>query len=214
MKVLDDFATASSVNWSGEFQRGEAQFPDGRAGARATGRIETEELEQNWTGSKSLQFSVFNPWDHPVIGGIDIYDQTSLDSPELEFGDCISRGRCLMYSEGVTHVVIRIDPIQTTQGGRMLDLENVRRVALSFPKPAANQPPLSVSNFRLCDPATSVDESANAKPMRRRPVTKWFDPVKARYARLTVLANSDRRGSWRRRASRLRTLAEAKDCRS
>ncbi len=40
-----------------------------------------------------------------------------------------------------------------------------------------------------------VDESANAKPLRRRAVTKWFDPIDARYARITVLANSDRRGA-------------------
>jgi len=42
---------------------------------------------------------------------------------------------------------------------------------------------------------TVIDESANAKPLRRRPVTKWFEPVPARYARVTVLANSDRRGA-------------------
>jgi hypothetical protein len=42
---------------------------------------------------------------------------------------------------------------------------------------------------------TVIDESANAKPLRRRPLTKWFDPVKARYARVTVLANSERRGA-------------------
>ncbi len=40
-----------------------------------------------------------------------------------------------------------------------------------------------------------VDESQNSKPLRRRPVTKWFDPIKARWARVTVLANSDRRGA-------------------
>ncbi|MGE4605694.1 MAG: NPCBM/NEW2 domain-containing protein, partial [Myxococcota bacterium] len=40
-----------------------------------------------------------------------------------------------------------------------------------------------------------IDESANMKPLRRRPTTKWFDPIDARYARVTVLANSDRRGA-------------------
>lgn len=40
-----------------------------------------------------------------------------------------------------------------------------------------------------------VDESENVKPLRPHPTRKWFEPVEARYARVTVFSNTERRGA-------------------
>ncbi|WP_308638358.1 beta-galactosidase [Paenibacillus silvisoli] len=162
--LLDPFDLEGKVGWDGRFERGKARFPDGKASSAVRGRIITEELPRDWSGYGSLQFTVHNPWPRAVVGGIEIYDTAALESPELEYGDFVDRHKSLLIGEGITHVVIRIDPIQTTQGNRMLDLRDVVRVALRFPEPEEGEEPISLASLRLSPEREEVDRLANAHP--------------------------------------------------
>lgn len=161
-KTLDCFTLKSSINWQGDLTRSAASFPDNRPGGQITGQITTTDLPADWTGYRSLQLTLHNPWPTTVMGSINIYDQAALVSPELEFGDFI--GRQFMIVEGTTHLIIRVDPIHTDQGTRNLDLDSIAKVEIHIPDPQNDQPPISVSNLRLSEPEETLDDSAAAKP--------------------------------------------------
>lgn len=163
MKMLDDMAR-SEVRWTGAVAKGATGAACRFAGAGIGGYAETEQLIADWRGFRSLQFTVWNPWDHPVVAGIEIYDRTALDSPYLAYGDYIDRKRSLLIGEGVTHVVIAIDPIRTNRGDRMLDLSAVVKLALRFPEPEAGQPPIAVGALRLSDRPDEPDDFAAMQP--------------------------------------------------
>ena len=162
--VLDAFSTESNVSWMGEVERGRGIFPDGRPSAAASGNISSDTLPSDWRGYGSLQFTIHSEWDRAAIGGICIYDQDAIDNDELDYFDFVHLGRQLLIGEGITHVVIDIDPIKTTRGERMLNLENVRRVLLSIPKPANGEAPLSISNLRLSSCTRMPDDVSGLKP--------------------------------------------------
>ncbi|MHA6485006.1 beta-galactosidase [Paenibacillus sp. strain BS8-2] len=162
--ILDNLTLDGQIEWEGRIERGKASLPSGKAASAVQGRIATDRLPGNWSGYGSLQLTVFNPWNRPVVGGIDIYDSRSLASPELEFGDFVGRGRSLLLGEGVTHVIVRIDPIQTTLGSRMLDLDQVVRVAIHMPEPEGEEKPIALSALRLSPEREELDDLADAKP--------------------------------------------------
>ncbi|WP_165822352.1 beta-galactosidase [Paenibacillus montanisoli] len=162
--LLDDFTLKDREGWEGRIEGGQGRFPDGRASAAIRGRIVTEQLPQNWSGYGSLQFTLHNPWDRAVVGGIELFDGLSLESPELEFGDYVERPKSLLIGEGITHVVIRIDPIQTTQGTRILDLGQVVRVAIRVPEPGEGEQPISIASLRLSPEHEEIDGIAYARP--------------------------------------------------
>lgn len=162
--LLDCFTLEDQVEWEGRIERGRASLPCGKAASAVWGRIVTEQLLEDWSGYGSLQFTVFNPWNRPVVGGIDIYDRRSLTSPELPFGDFVGRGRSLVLSEGVTHVIVRIDPIQTTLGSRMLELDQVVRVVIHMPEPEEADEPIALAALRLSPEREELDSLAEARP--------------------------------------------------
>lgn len=160
LKNLDTFTSDSHVNWQGDLHRGAVILPNGSPAARVSGRITTTGLDGDWSGFDSLQFTVHNSDAAPVIGGIFILDEFALTSPERDYGDFVERGNSFLFPEGLTHVVIDINPIQTTQGSRMLDLKKVRDVSLLFP----NSDSLAVTNLRLAKVKRQPDEAAGIKP--------------------------------------------------
>jgi hypothetical protein len=162
--ILDDFTSTYPLDWEGHLERGTGTFPDERPSGAIKGMIGTCELPGDWNGCGSLQFTLYNPTDRVMIGGIEIYDQTALDSPELIYEDYIKRARSLLIGEGVTHVVIRIDPILTNQGTRMLDLGNVRKLALRVPEPGEGEKPVSIALLRLSGEHDEIDSLSSARP--------------------------------------------------
>lgn len=162
--VLDDMGPQGSTAWAGGIKRGEGCFPDGRASAAILGDAVAERLPGDWRSYKSLQFTLYNPWRRVAHAGFAIHDQAALDSPELEYGDCIEHGEALLLGEGITHVVVQIDPIMTQRGNRMLDLANVRRFFLRFPGPMEGEAPISIAGLRLCEEVSEVDSLAQARP--------------------------------------------------
>ena len=161
--IIDSFSEDGTILWEGSMERGKGSFPDGRRSASVKGKIISGKLPGDWEsyGSYSLPY---NPWERTVIAGINIYDQTALDSPDLEYGDFINHDRSLLLGEGITHVVIRIDPISTQRGNRMLDLKNIRRVEIIIPEPLQDETPISVADLRLCREHEDIDAMAAAKP--------------------------------------------------
>ena len=184
--ILDNFSITKEIQWEGDLVRNQGSFPDARIAGCISGSISTCELLSNWDGFTTLQFTLFNPWDYAVVGGIDIYDQTALNSSELEFGDYVKRDRSLLIGEGITHVIIFINPIQTTQGNRMLDLNNIRKVKISAPQPSENDIPISISSLRLSgdnninnendiNNISYIDDLASAQPGDSVLVMKHLD---------------------------------------
>lgn len=161
-QILDDFVSPSSVRWNGRLDRGKGRMPNGKSGALVRGVIVTEQLQGDWRGFQSLQCTIYNPLSQAVIGGIEIWDREGWNSPEREYGDYVDRRRSFLLGEGVTHVVIQIDPIQTTRGGRMLNLAEVVKVALRFPEPGEGEPPLIISSLRLSDIRDEPDRMSSA----------------------------------------------------
>ncbi len=162
--IIDSFFKNGAILWEGYMEYGNGSFPDGRPSASVKGKIISEKLPVDWDSYGSLQFTVYNPWERTVIAGINIYDQTALDSPNLEYGDCITHGRSLMFGEGITHVVIQINPISTQRGNRMLDLKNIRKVEIIIPEPLSGEAPISIANLRLCTEPDTIDAIAAARP--------------------------------------------------
>jgi hypothetical protein len=163
MRMLDTFGGPEN-RWTGPLAVGEGRLPDGRVGARLAGTAECEALPGDWRGYGSLQFTVYNPWSRPVVGGIQIWDRRGKDSPDRDYGDIVDRGRALLFGEGITHAVIRIAPIQTQRGDRMLDLADIVKVILRFPAPEPGEEPLVIANLRLSEPTDEPDEVAQAQP--------------------------------------------------
>jgi hypothetical protein len=161
--VLDDFSSAGKVAWEGSLQRGAGTFPDKRPSSAVIGVLTTKRLPADWRGHGSIQFTVHNPNNKVVLGGISLYDQQALVSPELEFGDCVTRGGAVMLCEGVNHIVLQIDPLQTQQGTRMLDISKIAEVKLHIPELKGGQP-LSVANLRLSADTNAVDKLGDVKP--------------------------------------------------
>ncbi|WP_127579438.1 beta-galactosidase [Paenibacillus koleovorans] len=118
----------------------------------------------DWSGYRSLQFTVFNPYPEPVIGGIEIWDRAAAASSELDYGNLVDRKRALLLGEGTTHVVIQIDPMQTQRGDRLLDLSHIEKVNLHFPLPDGSAEPLEISALRLSVLTDTPDECAGAVP--------------------------------------------------
>jgi len=173
--ILDDFTVSKSYHWDGDLARGAGCFPDARDAGLISGNITTCELPEDWSGFTTLQFTLFNPWSQAVVGGIDIYDEVSLSSPELEYGDYAKKDRSLLISPGVSHVVIMIDPLMTTQGNRSMDLTKIRKLTIRVPQPPEGMVPISISDLRLSGATGDnfkyknnekiyIDDLANSKP--------------------------------------------------
>src|SRR5690606_33195617 len=92
--ILDAFH-AEGPRWTGLLARGEGKLPDGRAGAGLAGIAETSDLPQDWSGYQSLQFTVYNPWSVPGIGGLQIWDREGECSPNRDYGDIVDLKRNL-----------------------------------------------------------------------------------------------------------------------
>nr|HML47489.1 hypothetical protein [Clostridia bacterium] len=161
--ILDDFARPGPTAWTGQLARGAGEFPDNRPSALASGALETEQLPGDWRGYETLQFTLLNPWRRIVLAGFDLYDQAALDSPNLEYGDFVAHARSLLLGEGITHVVVRIHPISTQRGDRMLDLSSIRRLTLRIPEALPGEPMISIANLRL-SPSSEIDGLAKARP--------------------------------------------------
>jgi hypothetical protein len=161
--ILDDFSLAGKVAWDGSLQRGAGTFPDKRLSSAVSGQLTTKQLPADWRGHGSIQFTVYNPRKKVFLGGISLYDQQALVSPELEFGDCVTREGVAMLCEGVNHIVLQIDPLQTQQGTRMLDIGKIAEVRLNIPG-AEGEPPMSVANLRLSAETNAVDKLGDVKP--------------------------------------------------
>ncbi|WP_207671331.1 beta-galactosidase [Paenibacillus cymbidii] len=162
-KFIDRFDAAEPV-WSGELAK--RQPHAGAAGqwtAQARGTVSTVRLPRDWRGYRSLQFTITNPHPEPVIGGIEIWDRTEADGAELAYGDWVDRKRALLLGEGKTHVVIRIDPMQTQRGDRLLDLAHIVKVTLHFPLPGGSEP-LEIAALRLSESPDTPDACARAVP--------------------------------------------------
>lgn len=160
---LIDPMVGSGLTWTGKIVRGGGCFPDGRNGASIEGTITTEQMSADWSGYRSLQFTVHHPRSIPVLGGIVLLDKEGRDSPNREYGDIVSRGGILM-GEGVTHVVVRIDPIQTSRGDRMLNLQEIVGVTLRFPAPPEGEAPIALRDLRLSAESDTPDAYAGAAP--------------------------------------------------
>ena len=124
----------------------------------------TFEKDGDWRGYGSLQLTIKCGWDRAATGGFNIYDQEALDSPDLEYGDCIEHGRSIMVGEGTTHVVIEIDPISTRRGSRMLNLDSVRKMDMNFPAALDGEQPVFVTDIRLSKEVNVPDEISQVKP--------------------------------------------------
>lgn len=161
--VLDDFSANGKVVWEGKLGRGKGAFPDKRPSASVDGWLTSAELPADWKGFGSIQLTVYNPRPEVLLGGLQIYDQQALVSPELEFGDFVQRGGAAMLCEGVNHIVLQIDPVQTQQGTRMLDLGKIAKLELCLPE-AKGGPALSIANLRLSSETNAVDKLGDVKP--------------------------------------------------
>lgn len=162
--VFEDFISEGLTVWEGSVERGRGAFPDGRASAAVKGKITAGKLPGDWDTYGSLQFTIYNPWERTVLAGINIYDRAALESPELEYGDCVEHGQSLLLGEGITHIVLRIAPLSTKRGNRMLDVKNVRKLEIFVPEPMPGEAPLSVARMRLSREQDTVDSLADARP--------------------------------------------------
>lgn len=162
-KIIDDFDMNTGLAWEGKLERSRGGFPDGRAAGFISGRIAAI-VDDDWSGYGSLQFTLYNPWDRPVIGGLGIYDKKSVESAELQYGDYVDRGASLLICEGVTHVVVCIDPIITNRGTRYLDTGNIAGIAITVPEPKPGEKPLSISVLRLALEHGDIDCASGAVP--------------------------------------------------
>lgn len=161
--MLDDFTSQSTTIWQGNIQRDTGKFPDGRTGANAVDLITTDNLSvTDWSKYSSLQITFYNASDENLVGRINLYDKESLVSPELDYGDFV--GREIMFAEGITHLVVRIKPIMTDQGTRMLDITNIARVGINIPETPGGHSPIIITSMRLADTPLDIDELADAKP--------------------------------------------------
>lgn len=162
-KMLDTFAGGEAI-WTGDVAYGTGRFPDGSVGALIAGTAASERLAADWRGARSLQFMVYNPLAEAVVGGIELYDAAALASPNREYGDFVDLRRSLLFGEGVTFVIIRIDPIRTARGDRLLDLANLARVTLRMPERRPDGEALAVSSLLLSDKAEEPDDSLQPQP--------------------------------------------------
>ncbi len=158
---LDDFASSDGPQWSGHLVRGTNLFPDGRPAATVSGTIETAALPADWRGYQTLRFELLNAGSEPVVGGLEILDREGLHSPDRIYGDYVDRRRSLLIPEGLTCVIVRINPIRTTRGTRDLDLSTVVQVALNLPDEGG---PFAVSNLRLGGEGDVPDDASGAVP--------------------------------------------------
>src|SRR5262249_33425615 len=100
-----------------------------------------------------------------TVGGFELYDAAEQAGPERESGNYVAHDRALILSPDlITHVVVRLDPIQTLLGNRMLDLSRLLKVALIIPACEKGEPPISISTLRLCKEHDVPDETARVQP--------------------------------------------------
>lgn len=162
-KIIDDFGMNSQISWEGKLERGCGSFPDGRTAGSVSGRIAAK-FDSNWSGYRSLRFTLYNPWDRPVTCGFEIYDTKALESAELQYGDFIDRSASLLICEGINHVVVFVDPIITNQGTRYLDLNNIAGISIIVPEPNPGEKPISISDLRLSREDGDTDSVSGAVP--------------------------------------------------
>jgi hypothetical protein len=134
-------------------------FPDGKPCGKLTGRLQINDISESWAGG-SVQITVYRPVGAGT-GGVDADDAVSLISPEREYGDKIAMGRRMMVPQGITHVILNIDPMRTTQGNREFDFSQLRELGLNLG--ADDKNPVYVRDLRVCDENESV--GAPAEPM-------------------------------------------------
>ena len=106
------------------------QFPDGKASGKLTGRLRLKDIASSWVGG-SIQLTLYRP-SGAVIGGVVADDGVSLTSPEREYGDRIAMDRRLMLPQSVTHIILNIDPMRTSQGNREFDFSRIREFSLDL----------------------------------------------------------------------------------
>lgn len=163
MKLLETMAAGEPIAlWKGDVRRNAGSLPDGRPGAMVSGMISTMGLASDWTGFKSLQYTVYNPGVRVGVGGLFILDEEACGSAERQYGDFVDRANTMIYPDGITHVVVDIDPIQTTQGSRMLNLRVVRELGLGIP--TSQEQPYVLANIRLSKEAGKPDAASGIRP--------------------------------------------------
>ena len=136
-------------------------FPDGGPCGELVGPLVMNDIADPWSGHASLQITLYRPAD-TAVGGIQADDAVSLTSPERSYGDCIDMKRKLMLPPGLTHIVINIDPMQTTQGNRDFDFSQIRSLTLDLGGAPAS--PVYIRNLRLCGEHDTVGPPAVPVP--------------------------------------------------
>ena len=130
---------------------------DGFVDARPCGRLEQPlalndstpaALAAFATDAASLQLTLFRPGSETVVGDLQADDAISLCSTEREYGDFIDARRRLLLPPGTTHLIIRIDPMLTTQGNRNFDFSQLQALTLDFK--ASPEHPVYIRSVRLC----------------------------------------------------------------
>ena len=123
-----------------------AGFGDGQPAGELTGLLQLRDIEPSWAGG-SIQLTLFRP-SGAVTGGVIAEDAVSLLSPEREYGDRISMVGRIMLPQGITHLILHIDPMLTTQGNRAFDFSRIREFTLNLG--ASVDAPVYVRHLRIC----------------------------------------------------------------
>ncbi len=109
----------------------------------------------------SIQLTIYRPGSRTTMGGFQADDALSLASSERDYGDFIDARR-LLLPPGLIHLIIRIDPMRTTQGNRDFDFSQLRSLKLDL-KATADEP-VYIRSLRLCDETDTVGPPARAHP--------------------------------------------------
>ena len=161
MEILFGFTGKDEIDLPADLRIVEDGFPDGAACGELTGPLVLEDITRPWKGC-SLQLTLFRPQESTFVGGIVADDVVSLASSERQYGDCISMGRRLMLSPGITHLIFDVDPMRTTQGNRDFDFSQIRSFSLNLG--GSPESPVYVRHLRLGEERDSVGKPAIPAP--------------------------------------------------
>lgn len=142
-------------------------FADGTASGLLTQPLVLDEstpaaLAAFAVGAASLQLSLYRPGSETTVGALQADDALSLRSAEREYGDFIDARRRLLLPPGLVHLIIRIDPMLTTQGNRNFDFSQLRSLRFDFN--ATPETPVYIRSLRLCVEAETVAPPIVAQP--------------------------------------------------
>ena len=135
-------------------------FPDGKPSGRLTGVLRITDIAESWAAG-SIQLTLYRPTG-AIAGGVEADDAVSLNSPEREYGDRISMARRLMLPQGITHIILDINPMRTTQGNREFDFSRIREFTMHLG--ATQDAPVYLRHLRLCVERDTVGAPAVPVP--------------------------------------------------